>query len=139
MLLAAGVVLFLSACQQPVKEPAATKHEASKYFNDPVITHKVDSVLSMMTLDEKIGQLTLYSSGWDKTGPSMNENYINDIKAGRCGNIFNAFSPDYNRKLQKICNGTDPDENSVAVRLRCHSRSENHFPRFRWVKRLRGI
>lgn len=102
MLLTAGAVLFLSSCQQPVNPKAATKHEASKYFDDPVITHKVDSVLSMMTLDEKIGQLTLYSSGWDKTGPSMNENYINDIKAGKCGNIFNAFSPDYNRKLQKI-------------------------------------
>lgn len=62
----------------------------------------VNSVLAKMTLEEKIGQMTLYTSGWDVTGPVLNENYRKDIMAGRCGNIFNAHTVAYNRELQKI-------------------------------------
>jgi beta-glucosidase len=55
-----------------------------------------------MTLDEKIGQLTLFTSDYDVTGPTIRENYKEDIKAGRVGAIFNAFGADYTRKLQEI-------------------------------------
>jgi len=55
-----------------------------------------------MNLDEKIGQMVLYTSDWDVTGPSIKGNYMNDIGEGRCGNIFNAYTVDYTRKLQKI-------------------------------------
>lgn len=66
------------------------------------IDHRVDSVLSLMTLEEKVGQLTLFTSDYDVTGPSIRENYKDDIKAGRVGAIFNAFGADYTRKLQEI-------------------------------------
>jgi len=56
----------------------------------------------MMNLDEKIGQMVLYTSDWDVTGPSIKGNYMNDIRKGHCGNIFNAYTVDYTRKLQKI-------------------------------------
>ncbi len=62
----------------------------------------VKSLLSKMTMEEKIGQMTLYTSGWDVTGPVLNENYRKDILAGRCGNIFNAHTVTYNRELQKF-------------------------------------
>ena len=62
----------------------------------------VDSLLKQMTLDEKIGQMTLFTSDWDVTGPTMNKNYINDIKAGKVGAIFNAYTPKYVRQLQQI-------------------------------------
>ncbi len=55
-----------------------------------------------MTLEEKIGQLTLFTSGWDVTGPVLNENYKQDILAGRCGNLFNAHTVAYNRELQRM-------------------------------------
>jgi len=55
-----------------------------------------------MNLDEKIGQMVLYTSDWDVTGPSIKGDYMNDIRKGRCGNIFNAYTVDYTRKLQKI-------------------------------------
>ena len=63
---------------------------------------RVDSVLALMTLDEKIGQLTLFTSDIDVTGPTMRENYKEDIKAGRVGAIFNAYGAAYTRKLQEI-------------------------------------
>lgn len=62
---------------------------------------RVDSVLSLMTLEEKIGQLTLFTSDYDVTGPTMRANYREDIKAGRVGAIFNAFGASYTRKLQE--------------------------------------
>lgn len=69
---------------------------------DILLDRKVDSVLSLMTLEEKLGQLTLYTSDWDVTGPVMNPEYMEDIRTGKCGNIFNALTVEYIRKLQKI-------------------------------------
>ncbi len=62
----------------------------------------VSSLLKKMTLEEKIGQMTLFTSGWDVTGPVLNENYKQDILAGNCGNIFNAHTVSYNLALQKM-------------------------------------
>jgi len=66
------------------------------------LDQKVDSVLSLMKMNEKIGQMVLYSSDWDVTGPSLRSGYLDDIRKGYCGNIFNAYSVDFTRKLQKI-------------------------------------
>jgi beta-glucosidase len=70
--------------------------------NQNEIEKKVASLLSRMTLEEKIGQMTLYTSGWSVTGPTLREGYKEDIRAGRCGNIFNAHTAAYNRDLQRI-------------------------------------
>lgn len=70
--------------------------------NDERIEQKVDSVLSMMTLDEKIGQLTLYTSDMDQTGAFLRPEYIEDIKAGNVGAIFNAYGSEYTRSLQEM-------------------------------------
>ena len=70
--------------------------------SDKKIDAKVDSVLKLMTLDEKIGQMVLYTSDWDVTGPTLKSDYIDDIRSGKCGNIFNAHTVEYVRKLQKI-------------------------------------
>src|SRR5690242_1376551 len=66
------------------------------------IDSKVDSVLNLMTLEEKVGQLTLYTSDYDVTGPHMRKGYLEDLKAGKVGAIFNALGADYTRKLQEI-------------------------------------
>ncbi len=63
---------------------------------------KVDSLLEVMTLEEKIGQMVLLTSDWDVTGPTMRDNYVEDIRAGRCGNIFNAHTTAYVRELQRV-------------------------------------
>jgi len=63
---------------------------------------KVDSLMRVMTLEEKIGQMVLFTSDWTVTGPSMRDGYIEDIRAGRCGNIFNAYTAEYTRELQRI-------------------------------------
>ena len=46
------------------------------------IDQKVDSVLQLMTLEEKVGQLNQYSGSWKHTGPiTEDNNKLSDIKA----------------------------------------------------------
>ena len=63
---------------------------------------RVDRLVRQMTVDEKIGQLTLLTSDWSVTGPSIRSEYEQDIRAGLCGNMLNAYTADYNRHLQEI-------------------------------------
>ena len=63
---------------------------------------KVDSIMSLMTLKEKIGQMTLYSGDWDKTGPVISNNNIKYLEEGSLGAMFNVYSAKKTRVLQKI-------------------------------------
>lgn len=83
-------LLLAISCKQEVTTPESR------------IDERVDSVLALMTLEEKIGQMVLYTSDWDVTGPTMRQNYLDDIRKGHCGNIFNAHTVAYTRKLQKV-------------------------------------
>ena len=74
------------------------RREASLKDVDP----RVDSLIRIMTLDEKIGQMVLFTSDWDVTGPTIREGYLDDIRSGRCGNIFNAYTVDYISELQRV-------------------------------------
>jgi beta-glucosidase len=62
----------------------------------------VDSLLQIMTLEEKVGQMTLFTSDWELTGPSLRAGYKADIQMGRCGAIFNAHTAAFTKELQKI-------------------------------------
>lgn len=88
------LAFIINGCSSPIKTKQIDKNR--------VIDFKVDSLMSLMTLDEKIGQMVLYTSNWESTGPVMPSNYMNDIKSGRCGNIFNAYTVAYTHKLQEI-------------------------------------
>lgn len=62
---------------------------------------KVDSVLSLMTLDEKIGQLNQYTGNWQATGPVVEDSTkIEQIKAGRVGAMLNIKGVKYTREMQ---------------------------------------
>jgi len=62
----------------------------------------IDSLLSQMTLEEKVGQMTLYVSRWAVTGPTLNGDVEKELRAGRVGAVYNAISVEYVRRLQKI-------------------------------------
>ena len=63
---------------------------------------KVETLLSQMTLDEKTGQLSLFASGWDVTGPTLNSDYRQLIRDGKAGAILNANTVDYVKSLQRV-------------------------------------
>ncbi len=69
---------------------------------DPAMDRFVAELMAKMTLDEKIGQLTLLTSNWESTGPTMRDSYKEDIRAGRVGAIFNAYTAKYTRELQAL-------------------------------------
>lgn len=69
---------------------------------DPKMDRFIADLMVKMTLDEKIGQLTLLTSNWESTGPTMRDSYKDDIRAGRVGAIFNAYTAKYTRELQAL-------------------------------------
>jgi len=63
---------------------------------------RVDSLLARMTIEEKIGQLTLFTTDWESTGPTIRDGYKDDIRSGRCGALFNSHTVAFTRELQRI-------------------------------------
>lgn len=61
---------------------------------------RVEDLLAQMTLAEKVGQMTLFTSDWSVTGPSTRADYLDGIAQGKVGAIFNAYTAAYTRKLQ---------------------------------------
>jgi beta-glucosidase len=67
---------------------------------------KTDSVLKLMTLEEKIGQLNQYNGFWDATGPSPKEGQaalkFEHLKKGLVGSMLNVKGVKEVRAIQKI-------------------------------------
>lgn len=63
---------------------------------------KVDSLMSLMTLKEKIGQTVMYSGDWSVTGPVVSSNNKRFIKEGSVGAMLNVYSVKGTRDLQQL-------------------------------------
>ena len=66
---------------------------------------QVDSLLSIMTLEEKIGQMNQYNGSWDFTGPAPsgdNQIKYKHLKEGLVGSMLNVRGVDNVRAVQKI-------------------------------------
>ncbi|WP_372753460.1 beta-glucosidase BglX [Mariniflexile sp.] len=63
---------------------------------------KVDSVLNLMTIEEKIGQLNLPSSGDITTGQAKSSNIAKKIEEGKVGGLFNIKSVAKIKEVQRI-------------------------------------
>ena len=103
-----ALVCGLAGCQPALlidSENNDSKHKVSEeIWNDDKAQMNlfIDALMNKMTLEEKIGQMTLVASDWDVTGPTMRESYKEDIRAGNVGAILNAHTAKYTRELQKI-------------------------------------
>ncbi|MFZ1703986.1 MAG: glycoside hydrolase family 3 N-terminal domain-containing protein [Saprospiraceae bacterium] len=62
----------------------------------------IENLMKKMTLDEKLGQMTLFTTDWESTGPTIRGGYENDIREGRCGALFNSHTVEFTTRLQKI-------------------------------------
>jgi beta-glucosidase len=86
---------LFAACQNvPVQKEG--------WFTSEETAQRVDSLLALMTLEEKVGQLTLFTSHMDVTGPFMDDHYLDYIREGRVGAIFNAYTAEYTREIQRL-------------------------------------
>lgn len=85
------------------KNETATNSTGDK---EQAIERKVDSVLDLMTLEEKIGQMNQYSGFWNVTGPAPKDSTAAEkyqhIKNGWVGSMLNVRGVKDVRALQKI-------------------------------------
>ncbi|PSL06528.1 beta-glucosidase BglX [Cecembia rubra] len=89
------VVLYLIvmiACSQP----NADKGSEAYYLQ------KADSILALMTLEEKIGQLNLPVGGDITTGEAGSSDVLNAIREGKVGGIFNLKSAEKIKEAQRV-------------------------------------
>ncbi|MBL0199835.1 MAG: glycoside hydrolase family 3 C-terminal domain-containing protein [Chitinophagaceae bacterium] len=67
------------------------------------IDQRVDSVLKLMTLDEKIGQLNQYNDDWNATGPvTLDSTKKQQVLKGQVGSLLNCVGTQRTRTWQQI-------------------------------------
>ncbi|HQW91588.1 MAG TPA: glycoside hydrolase family 3 N-terminal domain-containing protein [Ferruginibacter sp.] len=67
------------------------------------IDQRVDSVLKLMTLDEKIGQLNQYNDDWNATGPvTLDSTKKQQVLKGQVGSLLNCVGTIRTRTWQNI-------------------------------------
>lgn len=70
------------------------------------IDSKVDSLLSLMTLEEKVGQMNQYNGFWEATGPAPSEGdakaKYEHLKNGLVGSMLNIKGAENVRKMQEL-------------------------------------
>ena len=102
------VILTLNGCQ------TNTNNIKSKI---DIINTKVDSLLNIMTLDEKIGQMNQYNGFWDVTGPSPKNGdakyKYDNLKKGLVGSMLNMRGVKDITAVQKIA----VDETRLGIPL----------------------
>lgn len=94
-------VILLAACGSPSSGTSGSGKWQS-FSGDKRIEQRVDSVLKLMTLEEKIGQMTQFSANWSITGPVMSDDFQPYLEKGLIGSIFNATSVEGIRRMQQI-------------------------------------
>lgn len=66
----------------------------------------IDSLMKMMTLEEKVGQMNQYNGFWNITGPAPKEGNAklkyDHIRKGLVGSVLNVSGVEHVRKLQEI-------------------------------------
>ncbi|MDI1256107.1 MAG: beta-glucosidase BglX [Flavobacterium sp.] len=79
---------------------------STAFTKENSIERKVDSLLKLMTLEEKIGQMNQYNGFWDVTGPAPKDGTAakkyDHIKKGWVGSMLNVIGVKDVKALQKI-------------------------------------
>jgi beta-glucosidase len=95
---AVALAFALGACNpMTVQETAGSAQQQKAGTISPATAQTtamdqfISELISKMTIEEKVGQLNLLSSDWDKTGPTLSADYQQQIKAGKVGAVFNCL------------------------------------------------
>jgi beta-glucosidase len=68
----------------------------------PDLIVRINALLAAMTLEEKLGQLTMLTAEIVATGPRVSADYMTAIRAGRLGNLSNLRGPVRTREVQRV-------------------------------------
>lgn len=76
------------------------------YAQTEMVESKIDALLEQMTLEEKVGQMNLYTGFWEITGPAPSEGNAKQkydhLKNGLVGAVLNVTGEENVRALQKM-------------------------------------
>jgi beta-glucosidase len=89
------VILLVGSCNSEKSDSKSTS------YSNP-FEKQVDSIVGLMTLDEKLGQLNLPSAGQFTTGQATNSDIGGKIEKGLVGGLFNIKSVASIKEMQKI-------------------------------------
>ena len=96
----AVATLLVAGCSNKILKSSVA------FSKENVLETRVDSVLQLMTLEEKVGQLNQYNGFWDITGPTPKEGQAakkyEDLKKGLVGSMLNVKGVKDVKALQKI-------------------------------------
>jgi beta-glucosidase len=96
-----GSVAAMASCSAQ-----QTENTSVMPSENDIITRKVDSLLNIMTLEEKVGQMNQYNGFWEVTGPapeggSAEEKYEH-LRSGLVGSMLTVRGVEQVRAVQKI-------------------------------------
>jgi len=91
------IIMSLISCMENTQKTVLEEGSTAK---------KVDSLLDIMTVEEKIGQLNLYNGTWEFTGPVPDDNNskttAENIRNGLVGGMLNVLTADAIREAQRL-------------------------------------
>src|SRR5690554_5297092 len=96
-----STILFILTVYASGWKDSTSPDKWNSFSGDKKIEQRVDSLLRLMTLEEKIGQMTQFSANWSITGPVMSDDFKPYLDKGLIGSIFNATSVEGIRSFQK--------------------------------------
>ncbi len=99
----AFTVAILTACgSASLPAPASSPRLTNILFSSAHDDRVADSLIALMTIDEKIGQLTQYSGFAAVTGPGAQEANPALLREGKVGSFLNVVGANETRRLQRI-------------------------------------
>lgn len=96
-LLVISTILVTSSCSKKEAETSGVNRQANN-----LVDAKIDSIMKLMTLEEKIGQLNLPGAGDIVTGQAASSDIAKKIEQGLVGGLLNLKSAAKIREVQQI-------------------------------------
>src|SRR3954465_3987942 len=96
--------IAISFCAAALATPAVitAQSPAEAAFASARASRAADSILQLMTLEEKVGQLNQLPGMGSQTGPRVPTGGEALVRAGKVGAFLGIFGADYTRELQRV-------------------------------------
>ena len=94
-------LIALPGCGRQPQPSAPHPSVAPSHTRDPG-SHLADSLLALMTLDEKLGQLTMAPAEWGQTGPTAAAGGEDQVRKGLLGSFLGFWGAAATRRMQRV-------------------------------------
>ena len=100
--LSRGCFAWLMMTFMAASEATAQRSSSDTGFITRRAVRIADSLLALMTLDEKLGQITQTPAGSDQTGPAVDAGGQQQVRDGKLGSFLNLYGADVTRRMQRV-------------------------------------